>query len=345
MPFAINWGRDDRPRGHPHGPPALDVECMDLVPAVRSIEQQLTIPAVVPTLHVGLHRAATSMVTNLRQLAMLAKLPASAAIAFDHEKQVMTGGPVRDLRPWHGVGAPPPVPATASLDERRQAAHGTGQDFVIEFDIRSLSLQWASAYDARFLEGLLAWCRQLIISSWTNVESFSAALWRDAVNTCPGLLDYFVNPPGARTDRQHAVKIGVDVLSSHGYDASGALGTILHDEEVFKFDGLTNITKSHKTAFGNNAANLLGGRLHVLEAMRHVLVHNAGVVGGGFLKDRARAPAGVFEPPLMALDRGDHVPVNSQMATEFIRLAVDVCLGLLGVADSAIKARCAAAPP
>ena len=117
------------------------------------------------------------------------------------------------------------------------------------------------------------------------------------------------------------------------------MGTAMADSEKFNFNRLAGIIAAYKGAFGKDAEAIFNkpeyARLTVLEGLRNVLVHSSGRVDRNFKErcDKARSAYG----PLSAIAIGKEIPLDGEMAQEFVELTIRVCHEPISLADVALR--------
>jgi hypothetical protein len=208
----------------------------------------------------------------------------------------------------------------------------------------------------RVFVGLEVVLSGIIVGVWTAYESLATDLWITAVNQQPMTLG--VNAlygkrnatakaePTDAADPEHKEKVSplnIDILQEYGFDLSSSLGSMIHRKRKFTFNTLDDINHAYNETFCVRQKGVRKGPhqavkswfsgeeyngLRVLEALRHVLVHKAGMVDEQFL-NRVRD----LSPAFTTLKVGDSVELDGEMVREYASAAVKRALVLLRGVD------------
>jgi uncharacterized protein involved in tolerance to divalent cations len=145
--------------------------------------------------------------------------------------------------------------------------------------------------------------RAAISSAWTAFECLAKDLWVVALNSRPLNLAH----PTFRSVTDDNVangltgkSISVGLLARQGFDLRCCLGDLLSTK--FDFSGVRGIKEAYFAAFGKSASLegiLARDELEKLEAIRHLVVHRAGIIDDQF---KRRVKTDVAEGELLALD-------------------------------------------
>jgi hypothetical protein len=145
--------------------------------------------------------------------------------------------------------------------------------------------------------------RAAISSSWTAFECLAKDLWVVALNSRP--IDLAHRTFGSvASDEPHdglsGKSISVGLLARHGFDLRCSLGSLLAAK--FDFTGVRGIKDAYFAAFGKSArleSILSNAELEKLEAIRHLIVHRAGIIDEEF---KRRVQMDVVEGEMLVLD-------------------------------------------
>ena len=92
-----------------------------------------------------------------------------------------------------------------------------------------------------------------------------------------------VNPVDGK-EKDDLSKVNLDILAKYGYDIKNKLGTITYESQKFSFNRWSNIHAIYKASFKQEADDLFKrhDQIKILEAVRNVLTHRAGVIDEPF---------------------------------------------------------------
>jgi len=139
----------------------------------------------------------------------------------------------------------------------------------------------------------------LLVNIWTSFEVLATDLWIAATNARPKTLgDIALKSPKIREhgsplnpmdgkQKDDLTSISIDTLARYGYDIKNKIGTIVYEAQKFSFNRLANIHSVYKINFKDEADTLFKqhDQVRILEAVRNVLTHRAGIIDQTF-KDR-----------------------------------------------------------
>lgn len=182
-----------------------------------------------------------------------------------------------------------------------------------------------------------------ITGAWTACEVLLGDLWEAALNHHPSTL---ANLPGKAKEpkpdtpeftkekqqekqpsKQQGVSITVDVVSSHGFDVRNKMGTILRKKFGFKF--LDEVIYAYYRAFEDkNVRDAIGddSLLH-LSALRHVIIHKAGVADKEFT-DQVCAHG-----TLKSYTRDMPITIDGPLVLSLVKPAITTILELIRAVD------------
>ena len=177
-----------------------------------------------------------------------------------------------------------------------------------------------------------------LLLSWTSFECVASDSWEAAVNVRPLMLGHpaFANLPqdGEDIAGLETRSVSVGLLAKHGFDIRGKLGTLLKSK--FDFTGVSGIRKAYGAAFGNKLPldKVLGDEnLSGLEAVRHAIVHRAGIADELYLK-RTHSTIAL----------GTRIEVDDKMKEVFVSASVNAGCSLLEHIDKYLMTNTEPAP-
>ncbi len=108
------------------------------------------------------------------------------------------------------------------------------------------------------------------------------------------------------------------------------MGTVFYEKRMVSFNSLESITLAYKLAFEQRGKDLVEGvkDLSSLEAIRHLLIHRAGVVDKMFVTRVSR------DKDLSLMKTGDRIQVDGPMATKYSAAASNGGLELIGFVNT-----------
>lgn len=132
--------------------------------------------------------------------------------------------------------------------------------------------------------------RNALVNTWTLFETYSKEIWIKSFNQNPN----FINSKIINTDNNLSnpildKNIPLNLLSKYGFDVSNHLGEILSVK--YDFTGCNGIKKSFKDLFSlkdDEIEFMNNDNLNQLEIIRHILVHNSGVIDNKYLSRSKR---------------------------------------------------------
>jgi hypothetical protein len=180
-------------------------------------------------------------------------------------------------------------------------------------------------------EGLLA---SMLTGTWTALETLAGDLWEAAVNVYPDCM--FEQPkPGSKTPRKKPQSKLVELwdIRSQGYDLRGKVGTVL--KESVNFTNLDEMRKAYRRVFHDKKINALlkNNAIDILQLVRNILVHKAGVVDAEFV----RRADGV--PDLQGLTPGSVIALNGEFVALKVSSIIACAVSLIGAVNSWIEGR------
>lgn len=134
--------------------------------------------------------------------------------------------------------------------------------------------------------GLQSMLMSAIVQTWGAFEAFAADALVAALNHRPSLGEGAMSQKNADGTAGKQVPIGI--LQRYKFDVSNRMGTIVRELKKFDFTSLNGISLAYKTTFGDTVKASFDGspdhnQMWLLESLRHVIVHNGGVVDPMFI--------------------------------------------------------------
>ena len=168
-------------------------------------------------------------------------------------------------------------------------------------------------YDA-LLQSSIVWI-------WCSFEVLMRELWKQSLNEGGTYLGNIVTKrlqrEGRGNDKVQSKSIRFDYLAKYNYDLSKNLGTVLLDR--FDFTSIGGIREAYSCAFPkseNIKKALESEKLSELEATRHVIVHNGGIIDSDFCKRTSTSLA----------EKGSSLGLNNRKACEYGNAVIDVAI-------------------
>lgn len=124
-----------------------------------------------------------------------------------------------------------------------------------------------------------------LINVWTIYEAISKDLWIYLVNKYPHKFISNINKISNPNDSQFSFKsISINDLEKYQFDVSKCMGTILSSK--YDFTSSNGINKAFSTVLGlKKEKQLITNKyLFQLENIRHLIVHNGGIIDENFVK-------------------------------------------------------------
>lgn len=268
---------------------------------------------------------------NVEDLIMLCGLPVILLYTgvFETRHTAFIPGAILKIKKNLGKGKPLTksehrrIHQEADRQLRKYSESAAGKEAIkkeVEFKIEHI----LNMSDMR--QAVINLLRAITVTSWTIFEALSKDIWIAALNSnCDILAKRAMkilkesSPSGDITSKT----ISTDLLAKHGFDVRNCMGTLLSGK--FDFTGVTGIKKAYVYAFDNKKMferifDVKG--LSHLEASRHVIVHNAGIIDENYLRRTKRR-----------LKVGKALPLNSRIVSRHVKKAIDSGCQLLKAVD------------
>ena len=183
----------------------------------------------------------------------------------------------------------------------------------------------------------------MTVSYWTAFETLASDLWVAVLDGGPNVLARnaaSIGKSGAQPDVLTPGDTGrlkfVQELIENGVELP--YGMILKHSGRFSFMNVQSIDAAYKAVFKDDFAAVISkedwSKLHVLEALRHLIVHNAGIVDKMFIKRYKQAPEPVSHFGFCDLPEGSSIPITGPMVKDFHELLTTSAARLITFADS-----------
>lgn len=175
---------------------------------------------------------------------------------------------------------------------------------------------------ARF--GLLAILSSCVTIAWTAFESLAGDLWEEALNCHPVYLSQLKGRPKGKDP----LKLNADCVHRYKYDLSNVMGTISRGR--YKFSNISDAKTAYREAFAKDFPNLdalIPPRMEVVECVRNLLVHRAGIIDQDFL-NRMKS-----QPDFKAMNPGEELVVTGSVTGVFLADTVNSGVALFQAVD------------
>ncbi len=120
--------------------------------------------------------------------------------------------------------------------------------------------------------------------AWTAFEMLATDLWISALNEAPNPLA--VRFASSMAEKQQGKSVAISQLAEYGrrdFNLSSVMGTLLKDIGKADFTSLRSTKFAYEKAFGEKIALFDHNGLQVLELVRNLVLHNAGIIDAKFL--------------------------------------------------------------
>lgn len=199
---------------------------------------------------------------------------------------------------------PPKEPKDAAkhLVDFFQESIETATETVVEDSIKESNILYENNAEIRKCFENIG--RNALVNTWTLFETYSKEIWIKSFNENPNFINSTIintksNSNGPIMDKS----IPLNLLSKYGFDVSNHLGEILSAK--YDFTGCNGIKKSFKDLFSlrDNEIDFMDDEnLNQLEIIRHILVHNSGVIDNKYLSRSKRNNEQVGVPIELEID-------------------------------------------
>ena len=188
--------------------------------------------------------------------------------------------------------------------------------------------KWTYAHP-RLRAGVRAVLLSQITLAWTAIEMLAADLWIAAVNERPNpLATNFARSVQHKAQDKSIPLTALAKYGDHDFNLQRMMGRILHDEKKVDFTSLESTAFAYEKAFGRRFAALDSDDLKLLELVRNLILHRAGIVDPDFI-DRIADKGLAAHPFCAAAKPKETFKVNRAVATQLASSAKDAGMSLL----------------
>ena len=183
------------------------------------------------------------------------------------------------------------------------------------------------------LNGVREWIEVQLLAAtsatWTAFECVTSDAWVNAVNAAPCKFAVgVVAAQGEAPDGFSGKTIPVGLLAKHGFDLRHVMGTLLKPK--FDFTTVRGAKTAFSAAFPRNASieSIFEDEdLKLLEVVRHVIVHRAGIMDAEFLS-RAQGICAV---------EGEPLPLDCKVVSGIINAGINAACRVLEAVDRRLQ--------
>ncbi|HEX5424631.1 MAG TPA: hypothetical protein VFW94_13875 [Candidatus Acidoferrales bacterium] len=164
--------------------------------------------------------------------------------------------------------------------------------------------------------------------AWTAFEVLASDLWVAAVNLQPNPLA--VRFSQSLQDKAQGKSVTVSSLAAYGdhdFNLSNLMGEVLRDKADFA--SLQTTRAAYERTFGTDVPAFTSPNLRLLELVRNLILHKAGIVDSVFLKALRDKAIKVSHPDLSTLEGGQQLPITRSLAAALIDSAVDSGIAIM----------------
>jgi hypothetical protein len=185
---------------------------------------------------------------------------------------------------------PPEKPKDAAkhLVDFFQESIKTANETVVEDSIKESNKLYENSAEIRKCFENIG--RNAIVNTWTLFEAYSKEIWINSFNGNPNYINSaIINTKNNSNSPILDKNIPLNLLSKYGFDVSNHLGEILAVK--YDFTACNGIKKSFKDLFSLSNAEIEfmdNESLNQMEIIRHILVHNSGVIDNKYLSRSKR---------------------------------------------------------
>lgn len=195
------------------------------------------------------------------------------------------------------------------------------------FERATHELQWLFSSEEKVRSSVRSLLSAAAAAGWTSFEVLATDMWVAALNARPlplGSTALNAIPQDATDESLNSKRVSVSLLEKYDYDLRGSLGDLLRAK--FDFTGVSSIEKAYSAAFGKSAGlDHVFDRaddINLLECVRHLIVHRAGIVDEEFLKRTG------FAAPV-----GERFALDSPLVHKLVNAAIDSGCDLIQFVD------------
>lgn len=189
---------------------------------------------------------------------------------------------------------------------------------------------WANRHSSLTL-GIRAVLLAQLSLAWTAFEILSSDLWVAAVNERPNPLavNFAKTPPqGKRKSQPKSIAItNLSRYANRDFNLSKVMGNLFVSEKKADFTSLRTTRFAYDKAFGTSTRVLANPDLRLLELVRNLVLHRAGIVDDTFLKGIGKRFRN--DPDCAQAENGKPFPIDAKVVNRMATAAATVGAGLL----------------
>jgi hypothetical protein len=284
----------------------------------------------------SLDHIAKALGTNYRRIVGLAMLPARS-VYLAQFRQFCYDVAAHKILGYVNISKEDfAVHSQKIIDEANQSFPETWKSRMLlsAIGVESEAVAGAINFDAfrdwhtDILDGFPSLFSSIVIGAWTMFEILSTDLWVTTIDLKP-------NPYAVRfansADKGEGKSLSIAQMASYGeqdFNIGGMMGRILYTEGKAEFTSLNSTKKAYKRAFGNEISIFNDQQLKLLELVRNLFVHNAGVIDPKFMKDLKESSL-LNHPDCTGVELAKPFPLTSEMTVKFIVCSLKSSIALL----------------
>lgn len=162
-----------------------------------------------------------------------------------------------------------------------------------------------------------------LVNCWTIFEAISKDLWRYLLNKYPKKYLHSVistNDSGLNSiDGMSGKQISISLLSKYDFDVSNYLGDLLSRKYDFTSPNGIKLAFQHLFQCKSESLNFLDHKdLKQLEVIRHMIVHNAGIMDEDYIKKTIYKDENI----------GDELFIEANQIDELVNSSIKATIGL-----------------
>lgn len=200
--------------------------------------------------------------------------------------------------------------------------------------------------------GIEAILHSQILAAWTALEAVLQDAWVTALNHGPKSISKNVlernkalrpvNDEAASSKNSDKL-IPIKCLSEYGYDLRNRMGDLLYDQGKVDFTCLNNAARAYNAAFGKDVSDLINGDtprgedIRMMEAIRNLLAHQAGIVDIKFIRNVASLKKSTLSTDLSGLAVKKALPITASMVGHLNACAIATACDVLRAVDARIS--------
>jgi hypothetical protein len=175
---------------------------------------------------------------------------------------------------------------------------------------------WASR-QPELVAGIRTVLLAQISLAWTAMEILSEDLWIAAVNERPNpLATNFAKTTQPKGQEKSITISQLAKYGEHTFDLSKLMGTLFAAEQKADFTSLASTNSAYEKAFCKSVTTLDGADLRLLELVRNLIVHGAGVVDDDFI-ERLKETGLKAHHLCVAVELDKPFPIDAAVVNQF----------------------------